>query len=462
MTGEPAIPRGPRQPHRRLRGVSDVEALVAASCWPFATGPTVACGDRRVGLEAEAPALERRPDGSPGARLRITALAGMLDHAFGASPVAGPGWPTATGSVVTLEPGGQVEVSTPVAASAGAALVDLDGATAELDSLLASAGAVLVPLGSDPWHALDEVPQQLDAPRYRAMHDAFRRRGGPEGPGARMMRLTASLQVNLDLGMDEETALERWHVATLAAPVLSAAFRSSPGAARTRAWQALDPTRSGPGPGLAVGSATGRAAPVELLARAALDADVLLHHGPSGDVVAGWAGRSFRAWLADGGPGGPTAADLRLHLTTLWHDVRVRGFLEVRTIDALPRALQPAPVAVLCGLLLDPRARTQVLELLEPWAARYEALATLAAGPGVAHPRICALAVELCATALEGARRVLPAHDLWAAAVAEDHLDARTMRGLAPVDELLRLLPEPAAALAWASAPPTNRPLTTV
>lgn len=470
MTGAPAATSGLHD-DALLHDVHDVQAVVAGSCWPFAGAPTRACGDRRVGLEAEAPAVDRDMGGAPAGRVRVPALAALLDQALGASPVGGPGWRSRAGSVVTLEPGGQVELSTDVAPSAGAAVEALDRATDEVAGLIAGAGAVLAPVGTDPWHDLAEVPQQLDAPRYRAMEAAFARRGGARGPGARMMRLTSSLQVNLDLGPDEATALERWYVATLAGPVLAAAFRSSPGGGRARAWHDLDPSRTGPGPGLAAGADGADA--VELLTRAALDAYVLLRRAPdgnggTGELTAGPTGRTFGAWLASGGAGAPRIADLLLHLTTLWHDVRVRGFLELRTLDALPRTLQPAPVAVVCGLLLDDTARAQGRALLAPWVdshspgarpgAGYERLTALAEGPGVAHPRICALAVELSALALEGARRVLPPEDMWMVRIGEEHLDTRTMRGLAPADELAELLADPPAALAWAAAAPRNRP----
>lgn len=459
MRHAPAADGGLVEPGTRLRDVRHVEDVVAALCWPFATAPGRPAGDRRVGLEAEAPAVRVSSDGSPDGRLTVAALAAHLDDALGPNPIGGPGWRTSEDDVVTLEPGGQVEVSTAVRASPEAALGALDVATDEVLDLLAPSGAVLLPLGSDPWQGLDEVAQQLDAPRYRAMDDAFALRGGAEGPGARMMRLTASLQVNIDLGPDEATALERWHVATIASPVLAAIFRSSIGNARARAWRGLDPTRTGPGPGLGAGVSGARA--IALLTAAALDADVLLM--PSGEVrggglTAGTPGATFRAWLARGGAGGPTVADLDRHLTTLWHDVRVRGFLELRAIDAVPRPLQPAVVAVVCGLLLDPAARAQGRALMQPWAEHRAQLVERCEGPGVRDPRICALAVELSALALEGAGRIMGCEGAWAVRVGEEHLDARTMRGLAPVDELTALLPDPAAALAWAAAAPSHRP----
>ena len=75
---------------------------------------------------------------------------------------------------------------------------------ATLDPLCEAAharGVRLVSRGLNPWHDLEDVPLQLESPRYRAM-DAYLRRRGPSG--ARMMRLTAAMQINLDLGSPEQ------------------------------------------------------------------------------------------------------------------------------------------------------------------------------------------------------------------------------------------------------------------
>ena len=157
-----------------------------------------------------------------------------------------------------------------------------------------------------------------------------------------MMRNTASVQVNLDLGAPEPRSTSRWRRAHDLGPVLAAAFANSPFDVRGRTDRlAVDPPR-----GLAARST--RAAPLGVRAPAptrgrrgptyALDAPVMMirverrRHVP----VARRRSRS-RAWIDDGHElGWPTIDDFEYHLTTLFPPVRPRGWLELRMIDALP------------------------------------------------------------------------------------------------------------------------------
>jgi glutamate--cysteine ligase len=291
------------------------------------------------------------------------------------------------------------------------------------------------------------------------------------------MRDTCALQVNVDLGGPGERA-ERWLVANLVAPLACATFAASPTpdavSARARTWQRLDPTRTGFPPALVDGSSTD---PVAQVSQAALGADVLLlrRDDPSPDGrrraggqgpgrpcwVPGRPGWRFADWLRDGHPdhGAPTEEDLRYHLTTLFFEVRPRGFLELRTIDALPASMRAVPVVLLAGLLDDARARAHVRQMLEPYRARLPALWRRAASTGVADPALCALAVETWSFALQGAGRLpvaqLPAGGL---AQAEAFLDRLTLRGRCPADELGAALADgPGRALAWATQPLPTR-----
>ena len=86
---------------------------------------------------------------------------------------------------------------------------------------LAPSGIELVAIGLDP---LGPRPRVIDAPRYRAMERYFDTHW-PEG--RTMMRNTASIQVNLDIGRDAEIET-RWKRAHDLGPVLAAAFANSP------------------------------------------------------------------------------------------------------------------------------------------------------------------------------------------------------------------------------------------
>lgn len=460
-----------------LRDLDHVRQIVAETCF---SPQSTAAGPGQVGLEAESFPIRVAADGFPAERVLIDELGVLLDRCLRdrslPSPLAGahrrvgtaPAWSLRDGSL-TFEPGGQLEHSTAPHLGPSGALAELDAAAAALAEALARHRVVLASAGVDVWTGRS-VPQQLTSPRYPAMA-AYLELRGPHG--AVMMRDTCALQVNLDLGSPGERD-ERWLVANLVAPLACATFAASPApgvvSARAVAWQRLDPTRTGFPPALVDGTPGD---PVEQLATAALDADVLLVRrddsplGPrnrSGRRAAdgtGWvAGRPgwrFADWLRDGHPdhGAPTDDDLRYHLTTLFFEVRPRGFLELRAVDALPAPLRAVPVVLLAGLLDDGRARAQVRHALEPYLGRLPVLWRRAATAGVADPALCALAVETWSFALDGAARLplghLPAGSL---AQAETFLDQLTLRGRCPADELRAAMADgPARGLAWAAQP---------
>jgi glutamate--cysteine ligase len=442
-----------------LRDLDHVRQVVAEACFP-AEQPGPAPG--RVGLEVEAFPFELPAGGAPARRVPLDRLVRMLDEALVAHEFrsrrqhadGSPTFPLASGGQLSFEPGGQLEHATAAHPGPGAALAEARGVAERLAEALQPRRVVLASAGTDVWSAGAVVPQQLPAPRYPAMA-AYLARRGPHG--ARMMRGTCALQVNLDLGEPAQRA-ERWLVANLVSPLACATFACSPGpgacSSRAVAWQALDPTRTGFPRRLVDRSSDD---PVEQLAAAALDADVLLLRRDPPPWEPGRPGWRFADWLRDGHPGAgpPRVDDLRYHLSTLFPEVRPRGFLELRAVDALPARFRPVPVALLAGLLEDARARGQVRAVLEPNRAELPALWRRAATAGPAEPALCALAVETWSLALAGAAR-LPAGYLPAAELrrAESFLDRFTLRGRCPADELREALGRgPAAALAWAAEP---------
>jgi len=354
---------------------------------------------------------------------------------------------------LTFEPGGQVEHSTAVYESVAAACADVSDVLGRLRAAFSRRNVALAALGIDVWHDVDTVPQQLRAGRYTAQAAYYRQRGHW---GAVMMRHTASLQINLDLG-PEGVWQERWLLANLASPVMTASFASSPGlgavCARARAWQELDPTRSGfprllvEGPGDDPRAEWGQAA---------LEADVMVYRVTEDHFEPGCPGCSFEKWIRKGHPrwGWPTAEDLDYHLTTLFFEVRPRGFLELRAGEALPGRWRAAPVVLMAALLYDDAARAAALDLLRPHRSQLLALWRRAAIDGVRDSELRDLACDLWRIGLDGARS-LPSGYVGGAdvATAEAYIEHYTARGRMPTDEVVELLAEdPALALEWASS----------
>jgi glutamate--cysteine ligase len=245
------------------------------------------------------------------------------------------------GSRLTFEPGGQLELSGPAYPGLADALAAMASDTAAARAALMPLGVSLVGTGLDPGGARDRV---LDAPRYRAMEEYFDTRWPA---GRTMMRNTASVQVNLEVGEGEEVAA-RWRRAHDLGPLLVAAFANSPfdaaghatGWCSTRfaVWEGIDPSRTG---------AAYREGedPCASFTRYALDAGVMMiwRDRPGTDDARVPATRlRFGDWVDHGHPlGHPTVDDLDYHLTTLFPPVRPRGWLELRMIDALPEEWWP-------------------------------------------------------------------------------------------------------------------------
>ncbi|WP_432506612.1 glutamate-cysteine ligase family protein [Kineococcus arenarius] len=298
-----------------------------------------------VGLELERHAVDLR---EPLRRVPWDRLTGALR---GVLPPAG--------SRVTLEPGGQVELSSPPLPGVVAAVEALRRDAAHVDAVLAADGIALLSTGTD----LVRRPERVNpGSRYAAMEQHFTA-VGHAADGAAMMCSTASLQVNFDAGPAHRWPQRLAHLHRLL-PALAALGACSPllagradGTRSTRqgVWRRLEPGRcTRPADG------TGGPDPAGEWADFALAAPVMLvrdgEDAPCRPVLepvtlAEWAsGRR----LLHGRP--PTADDVDLHLSTLWPPVRLRGFLELRVLDAVPADCWPGLAAVVAAVVDDQRA----------------------------------------------------------------------------------------------------------
>ncbi len=448
-----------QDPDRRL--TLDAARRLAAEQAFSRTTTSPAAG--RVGLEPELFAFRAGPPGAPPERVPLHGPGGVLELVGllegGAGLVREPGTPPRYalpgGGHLTFEPGAQIEHSTRPHDTAAAALEDVESTVRLLESVLHPAGVTLASVGVDPWHRAEDIAQQLDAPRYHCMASYFDRRG----PWGRvMMRNTTGLQVNLDLGDDARAAL-RHTVLQLASPIATATFATSRleghASLRARSWQELDPTRTGFPRGFVEDD--GRS-PGEQYADFALDADVLLFRLQEDSRIAearvGEPGLRFRDWIEHGRPGigFPTAFDLGYHLTTLFPEVRLRNFFELRSVDALPARWRAVPVVLWCGLAYDDRALAAAHELLAPARPRLVDLWRRSARVGLRDAELAGFARELWKLALAGAVR-LPAGFLRPRDIARTRafLERFTALGLAPGDELFEECGTSAACgLRWA------------
>jgi glutamate--cysteine ligase len=308
----------------------------------------------------------------------------------------------ATGtSAVTLEPGAQLELSGRPAADITTTVAELreDGERAR--QALAALRLGVAPAGADPLRPSRRVNPR---PRYQAMERHFAATGRA-APGAVMMNSTAAIQVNLQAGPRCGWP-ERVARAHRLGPTLLAISASSPWlhgrdtgwkSARQRAWAGLDDRTCGPVPGCVAPSLDldDTLDPAAAWARYALDAPVSFVQVREDDALAVCTSVPFKQWVRGTvrlGGRAPTAADLDVHMTTLFPPVRLKGYLELRYLDMTDSRWWPAIAAVATTLMDDPVAADLATEATE----RTAELWTEAARDGLGH-----------ATLADAARRCL-------------------------------------------------------
>ncbi|MET8425167.1 ergothioneine biosynthesis glutamate--cysteine ligase EgtA [Nocardia sp. NPDC004860] len=384
------------------------EAYVGKVC--FKQGPPLLIGAELEWLTAqgELSATNSRPD----PRVLADALGPYAPRSI--SPDS-PAVPLPGGSRVTLEPGGQIELSSAPFGTAAELCERLRADSIRLRELLESREIRTVSAAAD---ATRRPLRVLQLPRYRAMERSF----AGIGPfGALMMCNTAATQVSVDAGANPAEIAARWQVLYAVGPALLAAFACSPAlhtappgdwaSQRMRAWQRLDQLRTRP----PVHDWTD---PITGYARWALDVPLLCVR--SLDPQAGdWSappGATFADWLCgalDEEIGRrPDRADLDYHLTTLFPPVRAAGHLEVRYLDTQPGDGWSVPVHAIDALLSDPGTITEATAL----AASTADLWSESARRGLADAELRAAAVALLDLATAHAATPEAAKELAAAA----------------------------------------------
>jgi glutamate--cysteine ligase len=313
------------------------------------------------------------------------------------------------GGSITLEPGGQLELSGAPLRTIFETCRELHEHLDQLRRVSEPRGIVWISLGANPLHDLAEMPRVPKA-RYTVM----RRYLPPKGELAlHMMHLCATVQANLDYASEQDMA-EKMRTAMGVSPIVSALFANSalhlgkPSgfvSRRVHVWRHVDPDRCGLLP-FVFEPGFGYAAYVEW----ALDVPMffVLHEGEYRPVE----GFSFRRYLAEGHEGKrATLQDWSLHLSTLFPEVRLKQFLEVRGADAVPASMTCALPALWKGILYDAAARAAAWELVADWSfaereASLEAVARRGLAAEVGGRAVLPLARELLAIASEGLTRI--------------------------------------------------------
>ncbi|MFG1202705.1 glutamate--cysteine ligase [Xanthobacter aminoxidans] len=274
------------------------------------------------------------------------------------------------GGAISLEPGGQFELS-------GAPLRTIHETCSELNAHLAQVREVATPLGigflaigMSPKWSRSETPV-MPKGRYKIMSNYMPKVGTL---GLDMMFRTCTVQVNLDFS-SEADMVKKMRVGLALQPVATALFANSPFTEgksngflsfRSEIWRDTDNARSGMLP-FAFEEGFG----FERYVDYALD--VPMYFVKRGDHYIDVAGSSFRDLLAGRNPLLPgetaTLSDWINHLSTIFPEVRLKRFLEMRGADAGPSINLCALPAFWVGLLYDQQSLDAAWDLVKDWTA---------------------------------------------------------------------------------------------
>jgi len=267
---------------------------------------------------------------------------------------------------ITLEPGGQIELSGEPCESIHCTHAEFTQHIRELLEVADPLDIVFLGLGMQPVSRVEEI-EWVPKKRYRIM--------GPYMPkvgtlGQRMMKQTATVQANIDF-LDEQDAMAKFRTGMGLAPILIGMFANSPisdgrlngyRSFREHIWTDTDKSRAG-----LLKFAFAPDASFAHYVEYALDVPmyfIIRHH----DYI-DMTGITFRQFLERGHNGErATLDDWNDHLTTLFPETRIKRYIEVRSVDSQPPELMLALPALVKGAFYDADCLQAAWDLVKDWS----------------------------------------------------------------------------------------------
>ncbi len=324
----------------------------------------------RVGTEYEKVGIDRAtgkaiPYSGPRGVNRI--LRDLIDR-FGWEPVEQAGNIIALSrdkAQITLEPGGQIELSGEPCESIHCTYGEFTQHIRELLEVSEPLDIVFLGLGMQPVSRIEEI-EWVPKKRYRIMGPYMLKVGQL---GQRMMKQTATVQANIDF-LDEKDAMAKFRTGMGLAPILIAMFANSPicdgqlngyRSFREHIWTETDRARAG-----LLKFAFSPDASFAHYVEYALDVPMyfIIRHHDYIDMTA----MTFRQFLQFGHNGErATIADWADHLTTLFPETRIKRYIEIRSVDSQPPELMPALSALTKGVFYDSDCLQAAWDLVKGW-----------------------------------------------------------------------------------------------
>jgi glutamate--cysteine ligase len=272
------------------------------------------------------------------------------------------------GASVSLEPGGQFELSGAPLESVHDICVEIGQHLTEAKAVAGELGLGFLALGHAPEWRREQIPA-MPKGRYKIMSAYMPKVGGL---GLDMMFRTCTVQANLDFASEADMA-GKMRTSLALQPLATALFANSPFvdgkptgylSSRAHVWTDTDPARTGmldfvfqPGYGFADYARYALDTPMYFVKRDGLYIDA--------------AGQSFRAFMKGELPAlpgeRPTLKDWRDHLNTLFPEVRLQSYLEMRGADTGPPERLCALAAFWMGILYDDAATAAAWDLCKHW-----------------------------------------------------------------------------------------------
>jgi len=272
---------------------------------------------------------------------------------------------------ITIEPGGQIELSGEQCETIHCAYREFSEHSEQLIDAGREVGAVILGLGMQPISRIGEI-ELLPKARYHIMYPYMARKGSL---GQRMMKQTAGVQANLDY-KDEADAMRKLRVSMGIVPLMYAIFANSAlcdgdlngyQSYRGHIWSDTDRERCGM-PEFVFREDSSFADYADF----ALDVPMyFLIRGHEYIDLTKSPGLTFGRFMKDGWNGQRARLeDWANHLTTIFTEVRLKNYIEVRTADSQPPAMMLALPALLKGILYNDDCLGAAWDLVKRWTYR--------------------------------------------------------------------------------------------
>lgn len=349
----------------QITGLRDLADYLAAGCKP-ASAFTIGTEHEAFGFHLDdfTPPAYALAEDKPG----IQAMLRVIEDTEHLTPINDNGniiGLKGNGASISLEPGGQFELSGATHYTLHDTKAELDHHIARIRRIAPALGLGFAPLGFHPTATRAQMPF-MPKGRYKIMRDYMPKVGSL---GLDMMLRTCTVQVNLDFS-SEADMVTKMRVAYALQPLATALFANSPFyegkpngllSNRARIWTDTDNARSGIPP-VVFSPAFGFEAYAEWLL------DVPMYFVYRDGLYHNAAGASFRDFIRGDLPGelaGVTATigDFADHSTTAFPDVRLKRYIETRGADSGSPAMMLAQSAFWTGIFYDQAALSAAAEL---------------------------------------------------------------------------------------------------